>query len=175
MSEKIQAPAFLEKAVVPLKTWWQSISARERQLVTICSVLLVVGFLYWGVLQPLTSRTEQAQMRLHSEKQLLQWVSNSANNIVALRSQTGSKGVDRSQPLNKVVYSTASRFQVELIRMQPRDDMLQVWVKPVSFNDLINWIAQLKEQYGVQVLFLDVSRADKDGMVEVNRLQLTRG
>lgn len=169
MNEKLQTQ------LIPLKNWWQSISARERQLVTVCSVLLVVGFLYWGVLQPLTSRTEQAQMRLHSEKQLLQWVTQSANKITALRSQGGQKGVDRSQPLNKVVYSTAARFQVELIRMQPRDAALQVWVKPLPFNNLINWIAQIKEQYGVQVLFLDISRAEQSGMVEVNRLQLTRG
>lgn len=165
----------LTALMAPVLRWWHSISAREQRLVLVCGGLFAVGFLYWGILQPLSARTEQAQMRLNSEKQLLSWVTQSADSIVTLRAQTGSKGAQRSQPLNQVVSSTASRFNVELIRMQPRDDMLQVWIQPVPFNTLINWLAQLRDQYGLQVLFLDINRADKAGMVEVNRLQFQRG
>ncbi|GLT13118.1 type II secretion system protein M [Vibrio algivorus] len=165
----------LTALITPVLRWWHSISVREQRLVLVCCGLFAVGFLYWGILQPLSDRTEQAQMRLNNEKQLLGWVTQSANHIVTLRAQTGSKGVQRSQPLNQVVSSTATRFNIELIRMQPRDDMLQVWIQPVPFNNLINWLAQLRDQYGLQVLFLDINRSDKAGMVEVNRLQFQRG
>lgn len=169
MNDKVTA------LMAPLLRWWQSISAREQRLVLICGGLFAIGFLYWGILQPLNTRTEQAQARFNSEKQLLGWVKQSADNIVTLRAQTGSKGIQRSQPLNQVVSSTATRFNVELIRMQPRDDMLQVWIQPVPFNTLINWLAQLRDQYGLQVLFLDINRTETGGMVEINRLQFQRG
>ncbi|WP_105902654.1 type II secretion system protein M [Vibrio gangliei] len=169
MNEKITT------ALAPITAWWQSISSREQRLVLVCLGLFALGFVYWGIWQPLNARTEQAQMRLNSEKQLLSWVTHSADNIVTLRAQTGSQGVQRNQPMNQVISSTASRYKVELIRMQPRDDMLQVWVQPLPFNTLINWLAQLRDQYGLQVLYLDINRADQSGMVDVNRLQFTRG
>lgn len=169
MNEKISA------AIAPLNNWWQSISSREQRLVLVCVGLFVVGFIYWGMLQPLKARIEQAQMRLNSEKQLLSWVTNSADTIVTLRAQTGAKGVQRNQPINQVVSSTAARYKIDLIRMQPRDDMLQVWVQPLPFNTLINWLAQLRDQYGLQVQFLDINRAEQSGMVDVNRLQFKQG
>lgn len=169
MNEKIAA------YITPLSTWWNSISLRERRLVLACAGLLVLGFLYWGIFQPLSQRSEDAQLRLSSEKQLLSWVTHSADSIVELRSKTGTQSFDREQPLNQVIASTAQRFKVELIRMQPRDDMLQVWVQPLAFNNLINWIAELRDKYGLKVQFLDINRADKSGVVEVNRLQFSRG
>ena len=92
MSEKFTA------LMAPMIRWWQSISSREQRLVLVCSAAFAVGLLYWGIFQPLSDRTEQAQMRLNSEKQLLSWVSQSADHIVTLRAQTGSKGIQRSQP-----------------------------------------------------------------------------
>lgn len=169
MNENINA------AFKPLTQRWHSISSREQRLLLVCGGLLILGLLYWGLLQPLHARTEQAQMRLNTEKQLLAWVHHSADKIVTLRAQTGSKGVQRHQPMNQVISSTASRYQVELIRMQPRDEMLQVWVQPLPFNTLINWLAQLRDQYGLHVQFLDINRAEHSGTVEVNRLQFKRG
>lgn len=159
----------------PVTSWWQSISTRERRLVSVGVGLFIVGFVYWGIFQPLNERAEQAQTRLNSEKQLLQWVTNSANNIVALRAQGGVQGSKRNVPMRQVITSTTSRFDIELIRMQSRDDALQVWVEPLPFNSLISWIAELKTQYGLQVQFLDIDRDDKQGVVKVNRLQFSRG
>nr|WP_026026021.1 type II secretion system protein M [Vibrio rumoiensis] len=161
--------------MAPVNNWWQGISTRERRLVIAGLSLFIIGFVYWGIFQPLSDRTEQAQIRLNTEKQLLQWVTSSADNIVSLRAQSGVRGSQRNMPINQVVSSTASRFDIELIRMQPRDDMLQVWVQPLPFNTLINWLAELRDKYGLQVLFLDVNRTDKQGVVEVNRLQFQRG
>ena len=169
MKEKIAA------SIAPLTHWWQSISTRERRLVSAGLGLFIVGFVYWGIFQPLTERTEQAKLRLNSERQLLQWVTTSADNIVTLRAKNGVRGSQRSMPINQVVSSTASRFDIELIRMQPRDDMLQVWIQPLPFNTLVNWLAELRDNYGLQVLFLDINRAEKQGVVEVNRLQFKRG
>ncbi|WP_194704498.1 type II secretion system protein M [Vibrio sp. S11_S32] len=170
MNEKITA------YIAPLSAWWNGISLRERRLVLACSGLLILGFLYWGIFQPLSQRAEEAQLRLNGEKQLLSWVTKSANSIVELRAtKGGGQSSQRSLPINQVIATTAPRFNIELIRMQPRDEMLQVWIQPLAFNQLINWVAELRDNYGLQVQFLDVNRGDKSGMVEVNRLQFTRG
>ncbi|MGF1752242.1 type II secretion system protein M [Vibrio makurazakiensis] len=156
-----------------LQAWWSSISQREQRLVIGCSLLLVVGAIYWGLLQPLTQRAELAQTRIQSEKQLLSWVKNKADEISELRSSNGA--IVSTQPLNQVVSSSIRRYKIELIRVQPRGEMLQVWIKPLPFNQFVDWLTYLKEKQGVEVEFMDIDRSDKSGVIEVNRLQFKRG
>ncbi|MFA0349193.1 type II secretion system protein M [Vibrio sp. F13] len=162
----------MRNMIEPLQAWWTSISQREQRLVIGCSILLVVGVVYWGLIQPLSQRAELAQTRIQSEKQLLTWVTNKANEVVELR---GSGGIVASQPLNQSVPASMRRFNIELIRVQPRGEMLQVWVKPVPFNKFVDWLTYLKEKQGVEVEFMDIDRSDNPGVIEVNRLQFKRG
>ncbi|MCG6213617.1 MULTISPECIES: type II secretion system protein M [Vibrio] len=156
-----------------LQTWWSGISQREQRLVLMCGGLLFLGVLYWGILQPLQQRSDAAKARIVSEQQLLQWVQSTADDIVALR---GQGGVARtSQTLNQVITNSTRQFNIELIRVQPRGDMMQVWVQPLPFSQLVAWIAYLKEKQGVDVEYMDLDRGKVSGVVEVKRLQLKRG
>ncbi|KHT52307.1 type II secretion system protein M [Vibrio sp. 16] len=159
--------------LAPLQTWWSKITPREQRLVMICSAFIALGSLYWGVIQPVSERAEAAQMRIQSEKQLLSWVKEKADEISQLRSQTGK--VVSGQPLNQAVSSSARRYKVELVRVQPRGEQLQVWIAPMPFNQFVEWITALQEEHGILVSFLDIDKGDREGMVEVKRLQLTKG
>ena len=163
----------MKNLIAQAPTCWSSISQREQRLVMGCGAIAVLGIIYWGILQPMNQRAELAQSRIQSEKQLLTWVQNKADDITTLRK---SGGVSFSnQPLNQVVSSSARRYKVELIRVQPRNDSVQVWIKPLAFNQMVDWLRYLKEQQGVEVEFLDIDRTDQAGMIDVNRLQFKRG
>lgn len=159
--------------LAPLQNWWSKITPREQRLVMICSAFIVLGGLYWGVVQPVSERAATAQMRIQSEKQLLSWVKDKADSISQLRSQTGQ--VVSGQPLNQAVSSSARRYKVELVRVQPRGEQLQVWIAPMPFNQFVEWITALQENHGIMVSFLDIDKGDRDGLIEVKRLQLTKG
>ncbi|WP_117235627.1 type II secretion system protein M [Vibrio maerlii] len=154
-------------------SWWQSISQREQRLVIAAAVVTAFVAVYWGLIQPLNTRAAQAEARLVSERQLLSWVQGKADSIVAQRG-SGSTVATSNQPLNQVISRTASQYRVELIRVQPRGEMLQVWVQPLSFDQLINWLTFLQEKQGISVAFLDIEETDKPGVIEVNRLQFSR-
>lgn len=163
----------MKNLIAQAQTWWGSISQREQRLVMGGGIIAIIGMIYWGVLQPMNQRAELAQSRIQSEKQLLTWVQDKADDISALRK---SGGVSFSnQPLNQVVSSSARRYKVELIRVQPRNDSVQVWIKPLAFNQMVDWLRYLKEQQGIEVEFLDIDRTDQAGMIDVNRLQFKRG
>ncbi len=163
----------MNKLIASLQGWWSSITPREQKLMTLGTILLVVGGLYWGIVQPVSERAQNAQMRIQSEKQLLAWVENRADDIIALR-QAGGKSVS-SLPLNQAISSTATRFDIELVRVQARGEEYQVWISPVAFNKFVDWIAFLQESHGVGVVFLDLDRSNTQGMVEVKRLQFSKG
>ncbi|SJL84784.1 type II secretion system protein M [Vibrio palustris] len=159
---------------VQLKQWWSSITQREQRLVIIAAVCLVVGIVYWGFYQPLNQRISMAKTRVHSEKQLLNWVSDKADHIVALRKQGGQTAA--LEPLNRVIANSSNDFNIGLIRVQPRgDNKMQVWVQPLPFSHLLDWIAFLKEKQGIDVEYLDIDKGAKPGLVDVKRLQLKRG
>ncbi|EGA70855.1 general secretion pathway protein M [Vibrio sinaloensis DSM 21326] len=157
----------------PLQNWWSKISLREQRLVMICSLFVVLGGVYWGLIQPVAERAEAAQMRIQSEKQLLSWVKDQADTISQLRTQSGQ--VVSGQPLNQAVSSSARRYKVELVRVQPRGEQLQVWIAPMPFNQFVEWITALQENHGILVSFLDIDKGDSEGVIEVKRLQFTKG
>ncbi len=155
------------------KNWWSSITQREQRLVICGGILLLLGVLYWGIWQPVAQQAQQAELNAASEKQLLSWVKDQADTISQLRAQGGKSF--SNQPLNQVISSSARRFDVELIRVQPRGDMMQVWVQPMPFNRLVDWIVYLRTEQGVNAMFVDLDKGDKEGMVDVKRLQFIKG
>jgi general secretion pathway protein M len=163
----------LNSIVEPANQWWQGISAREKVLVVSLSLIVIIASLYWGVVAPLQSQHASAVQRLNSEKQLYSWVEDKANQITQLRAERGQVRVS-NQPLNQVVSSSVKRYNIELQRVQPRDEALQVVVAPIAFNTLVQWLEFLQQQYGVKVEFMDINQTDTEGVVEVKRLQLTR-
>lgn len=156
-----------------IRLWWSTISVREQRLLVSAIIFIVAAAIYWGIAQPTIARAEKAQLKLTSEQQLLQWVTNKADTIVELRQSSGAPSSTKA--INQVISESVKRYNIELIRMQPRDEMLQIWIKPVPFNQFITWVQYLKEQQGIAVEFMDISAADKQGMIDVKRLQLKRG
>lgn len=163
----------MNKLYQSLTIWFKALSQREQRLVIIGSALVLLGGLYWGGIKPFIERAEMAQAKITSEKQLLSWVTAKANEIQQLRASVGNGA--SNLPINQAVSSSVSRFNIELIRMQPRGDQFQVWIAPIPFNKFIAWLAFLQEDYGIGVVFLDLDKGEKEGLIEVNRLQLSRG
>ncbi|WP_413113153.1 type II secretion system protein M [Thaumasiovibrio sp. DFM-14] len=156
-----------------MKQWWASITEREQRLVLGLLVVAVIGSLYWGVWQPISQRAERADMAVMNQRSQLNWVEQTANQIVSLRGQGESSQISE-KGLSQVVNETAGGHRIKVIRMQPRSDALQVWIEPLPFDDLLTWLAHLREVHGVDTQFLDIARGQQSGVVDVNRLQLGR-
>ncbi|WP_054676188.1 type II secretion system protein M [Parasalinivibrio latis] len=157
-----------------MKQWWSSISARERNLVLVCGAFLLVAVAYWGVIEPMNNRATQAQSRLAAAKSLDVWVKNKANDIMALRGTTGAGAPAQNLSLNQVITATVRPYNIQIERIQPRNEQVQVAISPVPFNQLMAWIDNLAVRYGVTVDVLELSRGDQNGMVTVNRLLLSK-
>ncbi|WP_277207006.1 type II secretion system protein M [Vibrio misgurnus] len=168
----------MKPLLASIQAWWRSVTPREQKMLLVSGALALIAISYWGVWQPLEQRTAQAQARLQSEKQLLSWVSDNANRIVTLRGQAGQGSGGQAatnQSLNQVITQSTRQFKIELIRVQPRGEMMQVWIQPLPFTQLVAWIADLQQRQGVSVDVIDIDRGKESGLVEIKRLQLKRG
>ncbi|WP_038185920.1 type II secretion system protein GspM [Vibrio rhizosphaerae] len=155
-------------------TWWKTLSSREQRLLLVTVIFSVLALLYGGIVRPIQEQRVLAQNKLTAEQNLYAWVKDKADVLTQLRA-SGGKGTVSNEPMNQAVAGSTGKFGIRLIRMQPKGDGLQIWVEPVSFNQFIDWLAFLRQQYGIQVMVMDIDKAEKNGMVDIKRLELVRG
>ena len=144
-----------------LQNWWQSLQKREQQLVQSAAVTIAVAAFYWLLWAPLhqSYQTQQQQLRQVSQ-QLLQ-----VRSFPAVSAQTKVQG-----SLTDIISSSARSHKVQVSRMQPQNDQMQVMLNDISFDQLLTWLHELQYQHNVSIVQLDLAAADAPGMVRVRRL-----
>ncbi|MFM4803929.1 GspM family type II secretion system protein ExeM [Aeromonas bivalvium] len=154
--------------------WWRGLSAREQRLVAVGGSVLLVGLFYWLVWQPLGNRIEERERQVKSQQQTLIWLKEKGELVLAAQAGSG-RNMDLGGTLDGVVNRTAFNHKIKIARLQPQGQELQVWIDQVAFDDLLMWLAELTDKYGVRVQVIEVAREQLPaGMVKVRRLQVSR-
>ena len=149
-----------------IKQKWQQLQPQEKQLVLITAV--IVGFyLFWLLIwQPLNQNIESTSKKIAKEQELLTWVATQTARFEQSKQGTVFRG-----SLTAAVNQSAKQQGIVVSRMQPQQEMLQVWVEDIAFDKLLNWLSQLNQQ-GIQVVNIDIQQTDVPGVVQVKRFQL---
>ncbi|MBV7316701.1 type II secretion system protein M [Shewanella sp. NIFS-20-20] len=155
-----------------LKSWWQSLAQRERQMVAAAVVVIIIGVGYWGIWSPITNALSDAEQDLQVQQQNLLYAKTTANQITALR-QSGQQSTRRGS-ISTIVTKAANDYQLEISRMQPQGNSIQLWMDDVPFNTLISFLDKLVQEQGLSLDSLDVSETDTPGIVQVRRIQLSQ-
>ena len=103
-----------------------------------------------------------------SDMELLIWMKQSAAQI---KSSGGNAQETRrrGRNLNQILNSTSGVSQIAISRSQPRDNQQhQIWLDEVEFNQLLRWLSELQNDYGVFVSNLNLSSSPKTGYVRAN-------
>jgi general secretion pathway protein M len=153
-----------------LKSTFLQLSIRERRLVIISTVLVLIAIFYWGIWSPLSQSIEKSHTAIKNQTELLDWVQKNANKALQLQSSGGNKSAF-SGSLPQAVNQSANRMKIAISRMLPQDDELQVWIDQAPFNDVLSWLQSL-ENSGVNILDIDIVESDLPGQVKIRRLKL---
>lgn len=150
---------------------FKALTERERLLVVVAFVVIVVGLFYFAIWSPMNTSIERQRALIDDQQELLSWVQQSANRAIQLR-QSGLGGQSRlNTSLPQAVNQTTARFNIAITRMQPQGDELQVWVDQAPFNSVVDWLNAL-ERMGVVILQVDLTESDSPGQIKIRRLQL---
>lgn len=155
-----------------LRMWWEGLEARERQLVSVAGIMVVIGILYWGIWTPISQAEADAMNKLKQQEQTLNYVKQKANKLMSLKRGGGKSSFSGS--LSSVVNGTAGRYNLVITRMQPQGDKVQVWMDEVPFESLLGYLNELVQQKGLSLDTLDLSETEDPGLVKVRRIQLSR-
>jgi|GEM_PF-1321850 len=140
---------------------YEGLTDREQFLAigTICCVMFAI---YLGaVLLPVMSARDTAKSQYQAEEALTQELRQVARNQPA----QGVIGSSNSSLL-AVVNDSAIELGINLKRVEPKQETsLRVWIDSVSFNQVINWLADLKSNHQVTVESISFDRTNADGYV----------
>ncbi|BDM62650.1 type II secretion system protein M [Shewanella sp. NFH-SH190041] len=153
------------------KLWWGNLAQREQQMLVAAAAVVLLGILYWGIWAPISQAQENARRNLAAEQQTLDYVKQTASRIMALRQTGGKRSAVGS--LSALVNRSADKFGLEITRMQPQGDKIQLWLDDVPFTSLMDYLSDLVQQ-GLSLDNLDITATDTPGYVQVRRIQVSR-
>lgn len=161
----------------PIREWFLAREPRERKLIVIGTIALVIGGWYNMVQQPMMAQIAKLEVRNQADRETLQWMRGAA---VQIRAQGGSNATaNPGGSLLTLADSSLRRIGLgsALKRIQPEDENnVKIWLEQASFNVLLSWCNQVESQ-GLRVSVAGITPADsnsKNGLVKA-RITLSSG
>lgn len=157
-----------------MTSWWAGLSRRERRIVLVAVPVLLLWLVWQLIVMPLEHNRQMAEQRLASHHEMLARVKQTASEIVQLQG-TGARVVPSSTgPLDQLVNRTARPHQLKVTGMKSKQGLLQVSLGDAPFDQLLKWVTELEQSHGVTLKQLRVKKTGKAGIVQIDRLELTR-
>lgn len=152
-------------------SYWASISEREQRLSLAAAFLVLIAIMYWGIWQPLSIGLANSENQLQRAQQTLSTTQQRATLLVSAGVGEGP-AVSQSQNVTQIVNISARQNGIIFSRIINRNEQVEVQISNVEFDRFINWLSGLSSQYSVAVISADISQADTEGYIKVNRLSL---
>ena len=150
-----------------IKSWYSGLNMRERNMVLILGIMMVLLILFIAVVLPLKNYMNDLDDRVATAKRDLPEV---AAKVQALQSRSGSQQPSSRQSLNQLITNSSKRYGLKFSRIEERkrDEEIQVRLDDVEFDQLLRWVGQLEQQQGLVIDTLRVSDTDDIGMVDAS-------
>jgi general secretion pathway protein M len=159
-----------------MKQWFAGLNTRERRIVSGAVIVLLIILVHVLVWEPLSNKRAQLQTSLQAQRNTYAWMQQAAREIRQL-SRRGAGVKKQSGSLLGMINSTAKPVLLGATLKRVEEDRQQgvrVWIEQVAFDDLVRWLGQIEQQYGIRVSSLVSERHSKAGRVNV-RLILQQG
>ncbi|MET0230690.1 MAG: type II secretion system protein M [Rhodanobacteraceae bacterium] len=152
-----------------IRAWWSNLAERERSMVGIGAVVVVL-LLGWALVwHPLAVKRAALLDTLESDRRDLAYVRVAAAEVERLRSVGTHARRDRQgRSLLALADSTARSGGLEgaLRRVEPTGPAsVRVSFESARFDVLIDWIEGLTRDYGIEALDFSADRSDGIGLV----------
>ena len=161
----------------PLREWFMAREPRERKLILLGLIAVLIGGWYNLVQQPMTAEIAKLEKRNQADQETLLWMRGAA---VQIRAQGGAGTTSNpGGSLLTLADSSLRRFGLgpALKRIQPEDENnVKIWLEEASFNVLLSWCNQIESQ-GLRVSVAGITPSDsntKNGLVKA-RITLSSG
>lgn len=159
-----------------MKDWFNGLDPRERIMVSVAAVIVVLMLVYAAAWSPLSSSVVRLKNSVEEQQALKQWMQQSAAEVKQLRNSSGAAGAGDHRSLLAVVDQTSKQSQLapSVKRIEPDgQELVRVTLEQASFDDMVKWLGGLQRSSAVSVEDISIERQPESGRVNV-RLTLKR-
>ncbi|MBK8182223.1 MAG: type II secretion system protein M [Candidatus Competibacteraceae bacterium] len=160
-----------------MKTWWDSLSLRERGLVGGGVALMLALLLYVLVWEPFRASSRQLRQSVATERADLAWMRQAAQEVKRLSRASVARPAGDDRSLLTLVDQTAraAGLGTAMKRVAPQgDDKLSVQLDSADFEKIMPWLSALERDHQLVIVSLTVDRTDTLGLVNA-RVIVGRG
>ena len=151
-----------------LMAWFRALNAREQRIVLLGAVVVLVALVV-VILMPLRRSVAAAQLRVQQKRDDLLWLHSMAPQLAGLRTSSAPSTHDSLIALTARTAAQAG-LSKSLVGSQASGDGLNVRFEQISFDSLIAWVSQLRQNYGVRVDTATIDTANAPGTVNASLL-----
>ncbi|MGI5310162.1 type II secretion system protein GspM [Rheinheimera sp. WS51] len=147
-------------------SWWSGLQVREQRIVALAGVVITIGLFYWLLWQPLHQAKQNKQQAVAAAQLQLQKLQQAIPGLLA----AGTNDIRSGGSLAQIISNSARSKNIAVSRMQPQNEQLALVLEELSFEQLLPWLYDLQYQHGVRLISIDLTEADKPGIVKVRRM-----
>jgi general secretion pathway protein M len=159
-----------------MKHWFAGLNNRERRIVSGGAIVVLIMLVYLLIWEPLSSSRAQLQTSVQAQRNTYAWMQQAAHEINQLSGRDAGNNKPTGSLLGTINNTAKPVLRGAILKRveEDRQQGVRVWIEQVAFDDLIHWLGQIQQQYGIRVSSLVSERHTRPGRVNV-RLILQRG
>lgn len=151
-----------------MKQWLMLKSESERRLILIAACLLLMAFIWFGLLTPLDNQIAKSRVMVNTQRNQLEWMVKQTQRLGAPAGKRTSK-----EKLTEAINTSAAGLSLQMPKTTQNEQGVTFSVGQISYSTLLRWLEILNKEYGIQVVAITiVTGGGQSGNVSVPQLTL---
>lgn len=148
-----------------------NLNPRERNALVIGGIILGVLLIYTVLWAPFSNKVEKLEHTVQEQRALQLWINTASAEAQRLRATKSTHSTAQNiagQSLLSVVDQAAKqdRLGSALKRIEPEGaTKVRVWIEQAPFDDVVLWMGNLQNTYGVRVTNVSIDRQGTSALV----------
>ena len=158
-----------------MKDWFLQLDPRERVMVTVGAIVVVAALIVMIGVRPLAGGVARAEQQVDDKQVLLTELDALAERLGPGAARNGGAAPGDEQSLVLLVDRTtrAAGLAPYVKRNQPDGENIRLRFENAPFDGLLEWLATIRNEYGLVAVSANVDRSREPGRVNCN-IVLTR-
>jgi type II secretory pathway component PulM len=154
-----------------MKDWWLNLSLRDKQMVCVGSIVVILFLIYEIIWSPLVTANNNLRSRIQQGQDTLRSMKNADQLIEHLQKETEEKRTGVTESILGVMQTEInhSQFASHVTQLREADnDSVQFNLRKVDFDQLLVFLTSVWKKYGFIVSQITVMPTGTPGEVTVD-------
>jgi len=150
-----------------LQQRFASLPPKDRLALTVLGVFLSLLIVIYLLILPANRFAAEASVHHQQRAELMAWMQANEGAARMLSGQNSAQPrPSQGQSILSLASQSAQTHNISFKRFEPfGEDGLRIWLDNIAFNDMLMWLTQVQDQYGVEVHQASIDRGKSNGMI----------